>query len=69
MTADARPLYALPRATEQAIEADHVREARTTLADEYERGHEAGRLVGRLEAVVLTAIGAAAGLCVWLVLS
>lgn len=65
----ARYVFTSPRATDMAIEYDNLREARATLADAYEWGHDAGRLQGRLEAVVLMALSACAGACVWLVMS
>ena len=43
-----------------AIEADSVHEARTVLAEQYALGYEAGRLLGRVEAVVAM-VSAAAG--------
>lgn len=60
--------YITPRDNDAAVEFDHVREARLTLADEYERGFEFGRVLGRLEAIVGIVIGAAAGICLWLVI-
>lgn len=58
-----------PRDNQAALAYDDIAEARATLADEFERGHELGRLQGRLEAVVLMALSACAGICVWLVWS
>ena len=48
-----------------AVEADAVHEARTVLAQQYALGHEAGRLLGRVEATVLMTVAALATLTVW----
>jgi hypothetical protein len=53
MTPDYKPLTIFS-STPAAIEFDHVAEARATLADEYDRGFDAGRLLGQIEAFALT---------------
>ena len=63
MTAPAR--LTSHRGNLMAVEADHIHEARTILAEQYELGHEAGRLLGRVEAVVVMAAAALAALGVW----
>ena len=54
-----------PRDNLMAIEADHVREARCVLEDEFERGYAVGRLTGRVEAVVVMAAAALSAVAVW----
>lgn len=57
--------YATPTPTQAALAYDDIHEARLLL--DHER--EFGRLLGRLEAVVLMALSAGAGVCVWLVMA